>query len=87
MGFRRLRGVPLPYEKQGQIYFTCLNYETAHKYTKMKIDKLCDSAGGEYSPALRELLMEGKTVPEIATKYYICQETLNNCRKRFYMMW
>lgn len=87
MGFKKLRGVPLPYQKQGQIYFTCLNYETAHKYTKMKIDKLCDSAGGEYSSALHELLTKGKTVQVVSQKYYICQETLNNCRRKFYLMW
>lgn len=87
MGFKRLRGVPLPYEKQGQIYFTCQNYETAPKYTRLKIDKLCESAGGEYSLALKELVTSAKTAQEIAIKHHISVETLTRRRKVFYILW
>ena len=87
MGYRRLQGVPLPDKKQGQIYFTCLNYETERKYTQMKIDRLCDSAGGEYSSALKELLTSGKTVQAVSMKFNLSPETLQKCRRRFYTSW
>ncbi|MEG1492328.1 MAG: hypothetical protein RR394_08745 [Oscillospiraceae bacterium] len=87
MSFRKLRGVSLPYEKQGQIYFTCVNYADAPIYTQTKIDKLCKCAGGEYSSALRELLISGKTVPEVAMKHYLSEDTLARARRSFYKLW
>lgn len=87
MGYRKLRGVPLPYEKQGQIYFTCLNFSTAPVYIQRKIERLCESAGGEYASALMELVTTEKTVPQLAQKYYCSPETLARCRKEFYLSW
>lgn len=87
MGFKRLRGVPLPYEKQGQIYFACRNYATERKYIRGKIDRLCDSAGGEYAPALKELLVSGRSVQAVAIEYAVSPEMLYICRRRFYTEW
>lgn len=87
MSFKRLRGVPLPYERQGQIYFTCRNYTTERKYIRDKIDRLCVSAGGEYAPALKELLLSGRSTREVALRWHVTEETLNRCRRRFYVEW
>ena len=87
MSFKRLRGVPLPYERQGQIYFTCRNYTTERKYIRDKIDRLCDSAGGEYAPALKELLLSGRSANAVAMQYHLSPETLMRARRRFYVEW
>jgi len=87
MSFKRLRGVPLPYERQGQIYFTCRNYTTERKYIRDKIDRLCASAGGEYAPALKELLLSGRSVQRVADEFHVSPERLMLVRRRFYTEW
>jgi hypothetical protein len=87
MGFRRLRGVPLPYDKQGQIYFTCRNYRRERKYTRMKIDRLCEAAAGDYAGALKALLTGGETVQAVAMRCHVSPEVLSRCRRRFYLLW
>ena len=41
MGFRKLRGVRLPEEKQGLIRYICLNYADQPEWMKRKIERLC----------------------------------------------
>lgn len=79
--------MPLPYAIQGRIYFTCLNYTTESLYTRRKIDRLLEEAGGEYAPALRELLVKGRGIQETALKHNVCVETLQRCRRGFYLAW
>lgn len=54
--FRKLRGVRLPYNVQGLIYFTCATYRQQDQKTKAKIRELCNSVGGEYAGALFDVL-------------------------------
>ena len=48
MSFRRMKGITLPYRRQGLIYFTLLSYEDMGKAGKKRIDaKLLEAAYGE----------------------------------------
>lgn len=87
MGFRRLRSVPLPYAIQGRIYFTCLNYATESLYTRRRIDRLLEETGGDYAQALREMMVKGRGIQEISLKHNVSVETLQRCRRGFYLAW
>lgn len=87
MAFRKLRGVPLPKEKQGLIYYTCLNFDSAPEYTRRKILRLCGVAGGEYAEALFMLVTKDRSITELALKCNVSEETLRIVRRRFYTMW
>ena len=87
MGFRKLQGVGLPESKQGLIYYTCLNYAGQPEYIRRKIEKLCQSAGGEYAPALFELVTNGGSVTAAAARWHMSEETLKRLRRSFYLGW
>ena len=87
MSFRKLRGVPLPYEKQGLIYFTCRNFEHQPKHIQDKIERLCRQCGGEYCAALFELLTTDATVPAVAMRHFLSEDALSRLRKGFYCSW
>lgn len=52
MGFKKLRGVKLPEEKQGFIRYTCLTLSEQPKWIQEKVKYTCDMVGGAYSHAL-----------------------------------
>ena len=87
--FRKLRGVRLPYNVQGLIYFTCATYRQQDQKTKAKIREICDSVGGEYAGALFDVLTKAGqySVEQIAMDYYISPETLYRLRRKFYETW
>ena len=87
--FRKLRGVRLPYNVQGLIYFTCANYQQQDAATKRKIRGLCFEIGGEYAGALFDVLTKAGqySVEQIAMDYYISPETLYRLRRKFYETW
>ena len=84
MGFRKLRGVRLPEEKQGLIRYTCLNFATRPAWMKEKITRLCDECGGEYSRALFEVMTTRRSMTEIALRHCVSESVLYNRRKLFY---
>ena len=85
--FKKIRSVDLPYNKQGEIYFTCLNYKGQSKQVRDKIDRLCQEIGGAYAPALFMLLTTEMRCMEIAQRYYIDESILYRMRRTFYMNW
>jgi hypothetical protein len=86
--FRKLKGVSVPYKRQGLIYFTCVNYQQQPQWMQRKIDKLCQVCGGEYAEALKALMTEdGARVDGVAMRYHVSEGTLIRCRKRFYEEW
>lgn len=87
VGFRKLQGVGLPESKQGLIYYTCLNYAEQPKHVRRKIERLCQSAGGEYAPALFELVTSPTSVTATASKWHLSEETLKRLRRSFYRSW
>lgn len=88
MGFKRLRGVMLPYRKQIYIYAMCLNYREQPKEMQEKIQSLCQSAAGVYADALLALMTQHeKNVEGIALLHHVSPTVLYRCRKRFYELW
>lgn len=86
--FKKLRSLALPYEKQGLIYFTCLNYDDMPLRVQKKIDQLCIEAGGsEYYQALKDVVTGKKTITQAARDCPCGQSTLNRKRMRFYKSW
>ena len=87
MGFRKLRGVPLPEEKQGLIRYTCLTYDSQPPRTRRKIDRLIQDSGGEYAEALRLVMLTRESMTAIALRHHVSEETLYRARRRFYLSW
>lgn len=78
----------IPYNRQGLIYFTCLNIEDQPEHIRKKVLELCIRAAGENNNALYEVLTNSDIgIPEIAIKYGISEKMICNCRQRFYEIW
>ncbi len=83
--FKKLRGVNLPEEKQGLIYYICVNYADMPFVVQQKIDQLClRVGGGDYYNALREVMLGKRTVREAAIMCPCSESTLKRMRRRFY---
>ena len=54
--FRKLRGVKLPYNTQGYIYFTCVTFSQQPPEIQNKIEQLCLELGGAYALSLIHIL-------------------------------
>lgn len=85
--FRHLKSVSKSYEEQGAIYFACATYRDQPAAVRRKIDRLCERAGGEYAPALKEFLTTGADWAWICDRYYLSERTLDRARKKFYELW
>lgn len=86
--FKRKRGIRLPYNQQGLIYFTCVNIHKQPKSVQNKIKRLCREVAGRDSEALYELLTnDRKNVMAISMEYYVSEKRLYRYRKEFYEIW
>lgn len=86
--FKKRRGINLPYNKQGLIYFTCMNFDSADIDTKNKILNLCTRIGKEHRCALFMLLTDDtKNIHSIAMNHHISETQLYHYRKKFYESW
>ena len=86
--FKKRRGINLPYEKQGLIYFNCINYDDMPDDVQDKIVNLCNKVGKEHSEVLFEVMTnKEKSIRELAIEYYISERQLYNYRKKFYESW
>ena len=87
VGFKKLRGVVLPEEKQGLVRYICLNSDSQPKRTQDKIQRLCDDVGGAYSAALREVMCGRKSITAISREFFVSESKLYDMRKVFYEKW
>lgn len=87
MGFKKLRGVDLPEERQGLIRYTCLTYRDQNTATQNKIKRLCQEHGGLYGAALWEVMCTRESVTSISMRHHVSENTLYNARKDFYEAW
>lgn len=87
MSFKKLRGVSLPEEKQGMIYYTCLNLQEQPTWIKKKFERLCIQTAGVYHCALRELLTTQNGITGVAMRYHVSESVLQRARMRFYESW
>ena len=86
--FKKRRGINLPYEKQGLIYFTCMNYDDMPKHVQDKISYLCKKVGKEHAKALFEVLTDSnKSIHSLAMEHHIGETQLYYYRRKFYEAW
>lgn len=75
------------YEEQGEIFFTCRRYGRLRLEEKQKVDRLICQAGEEYANALREYLLTDRECQAVCRRWYIAENTLRRCVRRFYEAW
>ena len=86
--FKKRRGIKIPYNKQGLIYFTCANYYDMPEEIQIKIVDLCNEVGGEHSEVLYEVMTNSsKSIRKLAMEYHISETQLYHYRKKFYELW
>lgn len=86
--FKKRRGIKVPYNTQGLIYFTCVNYRDFPEEVLQKIVRLCDEIGKEHSEVLFEVMTNSsKSIRALAMDYHISETQLYHYRKKFYESW
>lgn len=86
--FKKRRGIHIPYNKQGLIYFTCMNVKDMSEDIQQKILNLCIEVGGEHYEALYTLLTDDtKNIHGVSMEFYISETQLYYYRKKFYEKW
>jgi len=83
--FRFKRSIPLPYVRQGYIYFISRKYNELTQRQRERIDGLCAEAGGEYAAALLEFVTTDKGEVAICLKHHVSDQTLRRCVRRYYL--
>ena len=86
--FKKRRGIKLSYNKQGLIYFACMNYDDMPEHIQQKILNLCKDVGREYAEVLFQVVTNSnETIRSLALKYNISETQLYYYRRRFYEEW
>ena len=86
--FKKRRGIRLSYNKQGLIYFTCMNINDMPENIQQKVLNLCVEVGQQDYKALYELLTnDNKSVLSISHEYFLNEKLLYKMRKEFYEKW
>ena len=86
--FKKRRGIRLSYNKQGLIYFTCMNIKDMPENIQQKVLNLCVEVGQQDYRALYELLTnDNKSVLSISHEYFLNEKLLYKMRKEFYEKW
>lgn len=86
--FKKRRGIKLSYNKQGLIYFSCMNYNEMPEHIQHKIRCLIWEVTTEHCEALFKVLTDSnETIRSVAFKYHISETQLYHYRKKFYEMW
>ena len=86
--FKKRRGIRLSYNKQGLIYFTCMNIKDMPENIQQKVLSLCVEVGQQDYRALYELLTnDNKSVLSISHEYFLNEKLLYKMRKEFYEKW
>lgn len=83
--FRFKKSIPLPYHRQGYVYFMSRKYAELPERQQRKIDRLCYEAGGKYAEALHEFLTTDRGETAICMRHGLSENTLRACVKRYYM--
>lgn len=83
--FKKRKGIKVPYNKQGLIYFTCMNIKNLPEEKQEEIKTLCKEVTEEYADALYTLLTDDTlNIYAVARRYYIGESQLYQFRKKFY---
>ena len=84
MYFKKKRSIELSYERQGLIYFLCVNYNKLSAELQRHIHNICLEVGAEYYAALFELVTTTASVTAISSKHYTSPETMYRLLRKFY---
>ena len=86
--FKKRRGIKLPYNRQGLIYFTCMNYNDMPQHIQDKIVNLCNEVGKDYADVLYKVVTDSnKSIRSLAMEYHISETQLYYYRRKFYESW
>ncbi len=87
--FKKRRGIKIPYNKQGLIYFTCVNYKDMPDDIQQRIVQLCDEVGGDdYADVLFAAVTDStKSIRSLSMEYHVSEMSLYRYRKKFYELW
>ncbi|MCL2739585.1 MAG: hypothetical protein FWE47_00095 [Oscillospiraceae bacterium] len=87
MGYKILRSVNIPKNKQVLIKATCLDFRDQPYDIKLKIINLSASCGGEYGYWLFRVMTKGDSIISASMKCPCSEKTLERARKKFYENW
>lgn len=86
--FKKRRGIHIPYNKQGLIYFTCVNIKDMPDDVQQKVVQLCKDIGGINSDVLYKVVTDSnKSIRSLAIENHISETQLYHYRKKFYEAW
>lgn len=86
--FKKRKGINVPYNKQGLIYFTCVNFKDMPEDVQNRVKMLCDDIGKEYAEVLFKVVTDGnKSIRSLSMEYHISETQLYYYRKLFYEAW
>ena len=86
--FKKRKGINVPYNKQGLIYFMLHDFKDQPRKVQDKIVSLCEEIGGdEYKKALLEFVTTESSAVKVSLKHYLSEGTLYVLRKKLYEKW
>lgn len=86
--FKKRRGIHIPYNEQGLIYFVCMNVKKMPVEVQNKVLNLCIEVAGQDYKALYEVMTnDNKSILSISLEYFINEKRLYKLRKEFYEKW
>lgn len=86
--FKKRRGIQIPYNKQGLIYFTCVNIKDMPDEVQQKIAQLCKEIGKDHSDVLYKVITDSnRSIRSLSLEYHISETQLYHYRKLFYEAW
>ena len=88
--FKYMRSVPLSYEQQGALWFTCQTYKHQPKEVQDRIRAICTDVGGGDGMKRKAILAYMTTRMswrECCDRHYISDKTMERLRRSFYTEW
>ena len=86
--FKKRKGIKVSYNKQGLIYFTCVNIKDMPDEVQKKILNLCIEVCKEDYKALYEVITnDRKSILSVSLEYFLSEKKLYRLRKEFYEKW
>lgn len=85
MGFRVKRGVNVPADMQGYIYYHGQIYARLPRKERERVRELCERIGGDNEKALFEFITTDHRAEQVCREHYIgSKETLYSLVRKYY---
>ena len=82
--FRYKKSIPIPYDRQGYIYFTSRLYKTMPLKDRQRIEQICRDSAGHYWRAVLEFVTTSANATYIEQKHHLSKATLYRCVGKYY---